>query len=89
MTDISDMEYKEFVAQDIGKLKPMYELRPNKSCDAAPLTCFVYKEEYKLSYYYEKDKRYLQQPSDRGVYINEPLVTELKKLLGENNVAVQ
>lgn len=56
MTDISDMEYKEFVAQDIGKLKPMYELRPNKSCDAAPLTCFVYKEEYKLSYYYEKDK---------------------------------
>ena len=42
-----------------------------------------------LYYYYEKDKRYLQQPSDRGVYINEPLVTELKKLLGENNVAVQ
>ena len=42
-----------------------------------------------LYYYFEKDKRYLQQPSDRGVYINEPLIRELKKLLGDENVAVQ
>ena len=56
MTSISSIEYKEFTAKDIGRLGSMYELRENKSCDAAPLTCFVYREEYKLYYYLEENK---------------------------------
>lgn len=55
MTGINDIQYRKYTAEDIKKLRPLYELRENKSCDAAPLTCFLYKDEYELLYYLEED----------------------------------
>lgn len=56
MIDIKNMKYMEYTDEDIARLRPLYELRDNKSCDAAPLTCFVYKEEYKLYYALHENK---------------------------------
>ena len=70
MTSISSIEYKEFTAKDIGRLGSMYELRENKSCDAAPLTCFVYREEYKLYYYLEENKALTLMFVDKNGNVN-------------------
>lgn len=58
MTDIdcSDIKYRKYLAEDIKKLRPLYELRANRSCDAAPLTCFLYKNEYELLYYHDENR---------------------------------
>lgn len=42
-----------------------------------------------LYYYYNSTKKYEMQPREKFVSPNEPLTKELKKLLGEGNVAVQ
>lgn len=40
-------------------------------------------------YYFNETKKYALQPASRFVALNDPLVRELKKLLGENGVATQ
>lgn len=42
-----------------------------------------------LYYYFEDTKEYKKQPPENFVDVNEPLINELKKLLGEKNVVIQ
>jgi DNA polymerase-3 subunit alpha len=42
-----------------------------------------------LYYYFEDTGKYVRQPNDRNVDVNEPLIIELKRLLGEENVVFQ
>ena len=40
-------------------------------------------------YYFESTKKYVLQPSSKFISINDPLLSELRKLLGKSNVVVQ
>ena len=42
-----------------------------------------------LYYYFADTGKYVLQPSDRSVDVNEPLINELKRVLGEENVVFQ
>ena len=42
-----------------------------------------------LYYYYNSTKKYALQPTSKFVYINEPLIKELRNLLGDSNVVAQ
>ena len=42
-----------------------------------------------LYYYYEDEKKYVRQPQERWVDVNDTMLSELKRLLGEENVAVK
>ena len=42
-----------------------------------------------LYYYFADTGKYVHQPSDRSVDVNEPLINELKRVLGEENVVFQ
>lgn len=42
-----------------------------------------------LFYYYSDTKKYEQLPQSRSVYVNDPLINELKRLLGDENVVFQ
>ena len=42
-----------------------------------------------LYYYYNDTGKYVPQPSDRYVDVNEPLLNELKRVLGDKNVVLQ
>lgn len=41
-----------------------------------------------LYYYFEDEKKYVRQPSERFVAVNDTMLSELKRLLGSENVAV-
>ncbi len=47
---VKNIEYKEFTAECLKELKPYYEMRPNKSCDSAPLCQYVFKYYYRVKY---------------------------------------
>lgn len=42
-----------------------------------------------LFYYFEDAKKYVTLPHDKAVDVNEPLLRELKRILGEENVVLQ
>lgn len=42
-----------------------------------------------LYYYFADTEKYVHQPYERSVDVNEPLINELKRLLGEENVVFQ
>lgn len=44
------MEYLPLTAEDVVALAPFYTLRPNKSCDSAPLDQYLYRNFYQVKY---------------------------------------
>lgn len=53
------LDFRPFDADAVIKLKPMYTLRPNKSCDSAPLCQYIYKYYYRVSYCVAEDEALL------------------------------
>ena len=73
------MEYKPFTADDVIRLAPMYTLRPNKSCDSAPLCQYLYNYYYRVKYCLFDDALLLMFCSDDGeIYGFLPYCTEDK-----------
>lgn len=60
------LEYLPFTAEDVIKLSPMYTLRPNKSCDSAPLCQYLYHHYYRVKYCLFDDALLLMFCSDDG-----------------------
>ena len=42
-----------------------------------------------LYYYFADTEKYTRRPYENGVDVNEPLINELKRVLGEENVVFQ
>ena len=74
------LEFKPLDAAAVIELKPMYTLRPNKSCDSAPLCQYLYNYYYRVSYCrVENEALLLIFSSDDGeVYGFLPYCTEDK-----------
>lgn len=65
---------------------------PSENCEAqkqAEKFLDIFEGSTPLYYYFEDTKEYRLMPRERFVSVNEPLVNELKKILGDNNVVIQ
>ena len=60
------MEYKPLTAEDAMRLKPFYSIRPNKSCDAAPLCQYIYRYFYRVKFCEFEDALLIMFCSDDG-----------------------
>ena len=49
----------------------------------------IFEGQLPLYYYYEDEKRYEKQPQAQWVDVNDTMLAELKRLLGDENVAVK
>lgn len=48
MFDLNKINFTPYEAEDVGKLKEFFYIRPNKSCDSAPLDSFIWRNYYKV-----------------------------------------
>lgn len=74
-----------------SKLPGLYIKVPQKNCDKekrAFLLISIFEGITPVYVYYEDTKKLIRNPSSLRVSINDPLVVELKKQLGNENVAV-
>lgn len=53
------MEYRPLMAEDVILLAPFYTLRPNRSCDSAPLDQYLYRNFYQVKYCQVEDALFL------------------------------
>lgn len=60
------MEYRPLTAEDAMRLKPFYSIRPNKSCDAAPLCQYIYRYFYRVKFCEFEDALLIMFCSDDG-----------------------
>jgi len=58
-TNTQTIEFQDMEAEDMISLSHMFHMRPNKSCDSAPLCNFLYKEYYNVRYALLDEKRAL------------------------------
>lgn len=54
-----EMEYFPLTAEDVISLAPLYTLRPNRSCDSAPLDQYLYRNFYQVKYCRFEDALFL------------------------------
>ncbi len=50
------MKFKPIEAEDLPKLEPYYERRPNKTCDSMPMDSFLWKDLYDVRFAISDDK---------------------------------
>ncbi len=53
------MDYRPLTAEDVILLAPFYTLRPNRSCDSAPLDQYLYRNFYQVKYCQVEDALFL------------------------------
>lgn len=53
------MDYRLLTAEDVILLAPFYTLRPNRSCDSAPLDQYLYRNFYQVKYCQVEDALFL------------------------------
>ena len=53
------MDYRPLTAEDVILLAPFYTLRPNRSCDSAPLDQYLYRNFYQVKYCQGEDALFL------------------------------
>lgn len=44
--DVHELQFEPFVAEDVKNLREYFFMRPNKSCDSAPLDSFIWRNYY-------------------------------------------
>ncbi|WP_432626607.1 DUF2156 domain-containing protein [Brotaphodocola sp.] len=54
-----EMKYFPLTAEDVISLAPLYTLRPNRSCDSAPLDQYLYRNFYQVKYCRFEDALFL------------------------------
>ena len=91
--EFSDKPQSESTQQQKGKVKKGLFLRfSSENCPEqyqAEKLLSIFDGRTPLYYYFTDKKEYRNLPADRFVDINEPLLDELKKVLGEENVVLR
>ena len=91
--EFSDKSQSESTQQQKGKVKKGLFLRfSSENCPEqyqAEKLLSIFDGRTPLYYYFTDKKEYRNLPADRFVDINEPLLDELKKVLGEENVVLR
>ena len=59
LTAAGKMKYLPLTAEDVISLSPFYTLRPNRSCDSAPLDQYLYRNFYQVKYCQFEDALFL------------------------------
>ncbi|WP_432629407.1 DUF2156 domain-containing protein [Brotaphodocola sp.] len=59
LTATGKMKYLPLTAEDVISLSPFYTLRPNRSCDSAPLDQYLYRNFYQVKYCQFEDALFL------------------------------
>lgn len=66
MTDVTELHFTEFAAEDVERLKEYYYLRPNRSCDNAPLDSYLWRDYYKIKRCVIEGKAVLMIDEEQG-----------------------
>ena len=65
-TDLGKMKYIAMEAKHLCALRPFYRMRPNKSCDSAPLCHYLYREYYAVCFCCVEDGLLVMFCDDHG-----------------------
>lgn len=84
--------HAEKTREEQHKRKGLFLRIPSKGCKVQKLcervTC-IFDGSFPVYYYYMDTRAYERLPYERSVDINEPMIRELKRILGKDNVVVQ
>lgn len=79
MNDLDNLRFQPFGAEDVSALQHFYSLRPNKSCDSAPLDSFLWRNYYHVQRCVVNDECLMLRMEENGTcFAAVPLCAEEK-----------